>query len=63
MSDNPDVTVDGRFTDEGLSVTAYDSDGGVLDEAWFTHAEIDDLAGTDGSDFTFELSPSQSGDE
>lgn len=52
---NPRYTVDGRFTTEGLSVSVYDSDGNLVDEAWFTHDEIDSLAGGPGSDFTFEL--------
>lgn len=55
MTDNPDITIDGRFTPEGLSVSVYDADGNVLDEAWFTHAEISTLANEDGSDFTFEF--------
>lgn len=52
---NPDVTVDGRFTADGLSVSAYDKDGNVLDETWFTWTEIEELKGADGSDFTFEI--------
>lgn len=47
------VVVDGRFTSEGISVSAYNEDGSLFDEAWFTYDEMDDLKG-DGSDFTFE---------
>lgn len=51
----PDVIIDGRFTGEGVSVSAYgDSGATVLDEAWFTWAEVEDRKG-EGSDFTFEL--------
>lgn len=49
------VTVDGRFTSEGISVSAYDDDGNVLDEAWFTWDEVDEMKSDGESHFTFEL--------
>lgn len=53
----PQFTVDGRFTPEGLSVSAYDAYGNVVDEVWFTYAEIEHSAENEpeSSDFTFEL--------
>jgi len=55
MADNPDVTVDGRFTSDGLSVSMYTEDGIVLDEAWFTYEEMEELQGDEESNFTFEI--------
>lgn len=55
MTDNPDLTVDGQFTSEGLSVSVYSEDGSVLEETWFTHDEIEARAEESASDFTFEF--------
>lgn len=50
--------VDGRFTDEGISVSAYGNDGAtVRDETWFTWDEAQERSETSDSDFTFELEP------
>lgn len=51
----PEFIVDGRFTAEGLSVSVYDEDGRVHDEAWFTYDEMEELATISESAFTFEL--------
>lgn len=53
--DNPDYTVDGRFTQEGLSVSVYDEQANVVDETWFTWDEIEELKSEEGSDFTMEI--------
>lgn len=50
-----DFIVDGRFSPEGLSVSAYDSNGRLIDEIWYTWAEIEDLKSEEESHFTFEL--------
>lgn len=55
-----DITVDGRFTSEGISVSAYDEDGDVLDETWFTWGEVEDLKGLNESAFTFEITSGES---
>jgi hypothetical protein len=55
MTEMPDVTVDGRFTNDGLSVSVYDDNGTVLDETWFTWDEVEERKGDEQSDFTFEL--------
>lgn len=52
---DPEFVVDGRFTSEGLSVSAYTYGGNVLDESWFTYDEIELLANDEESNFTFEL--------
>ena len=59
MTDNPDFTVDGQFTRDGLSVSVYDEDGAVVDETWFTYEEMDERSINDFSDFTFELNCSE----
>lgn len=50
-----EVIVDGKFNNEGLSVSAYDGDGNVRDETWLTHAEISERKDQSSSDFTFEI--------
>lgn len=55
MSENPDITIDAQFNPEGFSLTAYDSDGNVLDEGWLTHAEIAERQEDSCSDITFEI--------
>lgn len=55
MTVNPDITVDGRFTREGISVSVYDENGHVVDETWFTYDEIEERKGDEESDFTFEI--------
>ena len=49
------ITVDGRFTSEGISVSVYAPDGSVLDETWFTYDEIEEMKSDGQSHFTFEL--------
>lgn len=51
----PSYTVDGRFTPGGVSVSVYDGDGNVVDEAWFTWDETEERRTISQSDFTFEL--------
>lgn len=53
MSD-PEVTVDIRFTSEGVSASMYDADANVLDEAWYTWAEVGGMKADDRSHITFE---------
>lgn len=50
-----EVIVDGRVNRNGVSVTAYDEDRNVLEETWFTHAEVEELKKVSQSDFTFEI--------
>jgi len=53
---HPRVVIDGRFTPEGVSVSAYVGERmDVADEAWFTWDETEELRAEECSDFTFEL--------
>lgn len=49
------MIVDGRFTSEGISVSAYSDDGALLEETWFTYDEIEEMKSDEESHFTFEL--------
>lgn len=55
MTDNPDVTVDGRFTPDGISISVYGSDGTVQEEVWFSNEQVEARAEESASDFTFEF--------
>ena len=46
-------TVDIRFTSEGLSASAYEN-GALVDEAWFTWAEIELMKSDGESHITFQ---------
>ena len=49
-------TIDIKFTPEGVSATAYaDGSNTVLEESWYTWAEVEERKGIEGSDITFEL--------
>jgi len=49
-------TIDIQFTPEGVSATAYaDDSNAVIDEAWFTWAEVEERRTINASDITFEL--------
>ena len=47
-------TVDIQFTGEGVSATHYGENNEVLDEAWYTWAEVDELKEVSESAITFE---------
>lgn len=47
--------VDIRFTSEGISASAYDSDGKVVEESWFTWDEVEEMKSDEESHITFEL--------
>lgn len=53
MSD-PEVTVDVRFTSEGISMSMYGPENEVLDESWFTWPEVEEMKADDRSHVTFE---------
>ena len=46
-------TVDIRFTQEGISASAYD-DGCLVDEMWFTWDEVEELKSNEESRITFQ---------
>jgi hypothetical protein len=48
-------TVDIRFTTEGISASVYGDDNQVIDEAWFTWDEVDQMKSDEESHVTFEL--------
>lgn len=45
--------VDGKFTPEGIGVTAYDDTGAVVDETWFTWDEVEEMKHPTELAFTF----------
>jgi hypothetical protein len=49
------VMIDGRFTTEGISVSAYSDDGVLLEETWFAWSEVEEMKSDEKSHFTFEL--------
>lgn len=54
----PAVNVEAQFTPDGLSVSAYDPEGNLYDETWFTWEEVEEMKSpTDNTAFTFEINP------
>lgn len=51
----PSATVDIQFTREGVSATVYGSENEVLDDSWFTWAEVEERKQIEASDITFEI--------
>ena len=47
-------TVDIRFTSEGISASAYTEEGVLVDEAWFTWDEVEEMKSDEMSHITFE---------
>ncbi|ERJ07442.1 hypothetical protein HLRTI_000484 [Halorhabdus tiamatea SARL4B] len=54
------ATIDIQFARLGISATAYNADGSVFDEAWFTWDEVEDLKSGEESHITFEYEESNS---
>lgn len=48
------TTIDIRFGSNGLSASAYNQDGSLHDEAWFTWDEVDARKDDEESNVTFE---------